>query len=329
MLPMSRRSLVQLAIAAPFLGTAARAATWPTSVGPIRLIVPFPAGGSVDAVARLVQPGLQARLGAPVIVENQPGASGSAATGRIAKSAPDGTNWLFVFDTHAVNPAMQQLTFDTARDLEPVLLIGTAPNALATASAKPYRTLADVIAAAKAKPGEVTYGSIGTGSLGHLTMVRLSQQAGVKLTHVPYRGGGPALNDAIAGHVELIVGSTALLNPQLEARSLAPLVQFGARRVTSATLSAVPTAMESGFPSLESRAWWGVFAPSGTPKEMTARFGADLKASLADERAARVLQDVQQIDILAGGPAELQAFVLEQMQLWGAVVRDNNIKADS
>ncbi len=310
-------------------GPASSQAGWPTGVGPIRLIVPFPAGGSVDAVARLVQIGLQQRLGATVIVENQPGASGSAATGRVARLPPDGANWVFVFDTHAVNPAMQQLPFDTLKDLEPVMLIGTAPNVLATHPSKPYRTLADVLAAGKAKPDTVTYASIGTGSLGHLTMVRVSQQAGVKLTHVPYRGGGPAMNDALAGHVDTIIGSAALINPQLEAKSLIPVAQFGAKRVASPNLKDVPTAAESGIPALESRAWWGVFAPSKTPAAIIARFGADLKASLADERASRMLSETQQIDILAAGPAELQSFLENEMKVWGAVVRENNIKADS
>jgi tripartite-type tricarboxylate transporter receptor subunit TctC len=295
----------------------------------IRLIVPFPAGGSVDAVARLAQVGLQTRLGTSVVVENQPGASGAAGAARVARAAPDGANWLFVFDTHAVNPSMQQLSFDTEKDLEPVMLIGTAPNVLATHPAKPYRSLADVVAAAKERPGAVTYATIGTGSLGHLTMVRLGQTAGVKLTHVPYRGGGPAMNDALAGHVELIIGSAALVNPQLLAKGVAPVAQFGQRRVATDTLKEVPTAIESGFPGLESVAWWGVFAPARTPPETVARFGADLKASLADSRAASVLKDAQQIEVLAAGPDELRRFLEREMKVWGAVVRENNIKADS
>lgn len=326
----TRRSVVAGALAAPLApGLASGQGTWPAGVGAIRLVVPFPAGGSVDAVARLVQVGLQARLGTTVIVENQPGSSGSAATGRVAKAAPDGTTFVFVFDTHAVNPAMQQLTFDTAKDLEPVMLIGTAPNVLATHPSRPFRTLADVIATGKAKPDTITYATIGTGSLGHLTMVRLGKQAGVKLTHVPYRGGGPAMNDALAGHVDLIIGSAALINPQLEAKGVRAVAQFGAKRVGSPNLREVPTAAESGIPGLESLAWWGVFAPGRTPKAIVERFGAELKASLADERAARVIRDSQQIEILAAGPAELQRFLETEMRIWGEVVRENNIKADS
>ncbi|WP_375460861.1 Bug family tripartite tricarboxylate transporter substrate binding protein [uncultured Enterovirga sp.] len=327
---ITRRGVVAGALVVPFAGRIAGAqGSWPAGAGVIRIIVPFPAGGSVDAVARLVQAGMQQRLGTTVLVENQPGSSGAAATGRVAKAAPDGSNWVFVFDTHAVNPAMQQLSFDTARDLEPVMLIGTAPNVLATHPSKPFRSVADVIAAAKAKPDTITYATIGTGSLGHLTMVRFRKETGTKLTHVPYRGGGPAMNDALAGHVDLIIGSAALINPQLESKSLVPLVQFGGSRIASPSLKDVPTAGEGGLPGLESYAWWGVFAPAKTPKSMIDRFGQDLKASLADERALRVLKDTQQIEIRASGPEELQRFLETEMKVWGAVVRENNIKADS
>lgn len=157
--------------------------------GSVTVVVPFPAGGSVDAVARQVQQGLQDRLKTNVIVENKPGASGSTGAAQVARSAPDGRTWLFVFDTHAVNPFLQKLPFDSVKDLAPVMLIGTAPNVLATNPSKPFRSLADIVAAAKEKPGAITYATIGAGSLGHLTMVRLSKQLGISLNHVPYRGG--------------------------------------------------------------------------------------------------------------------------------------------
>ena len=304
-------------------------AAWPAGAGVIRLVVPFPPGGSVDAVARLAQPGLQRRLGATVIIENQGGGSGSIGAARVARAAPDGGTWLFVFDSHAVNPFLQSLPFDSAKDLDPVLLIGTAPNVLAAHPSRPFASLADVIAAAKAKPGGPTYATIGAGSLGHLTMVRLCRQAGVELTHVPYRGGGPALADAIAGHVDLIVGSAALLNPRLEAKALRPLVQFGATRASSAVLSAVPTAAEAGLAGLESNAWWGVFAPAGTPRAVLDRFGADLAAALRDESAAKTLTDAQQIGLALAGPDAFRRFFLDEMRVWGTVVRENGIKADS
>src|SRR5919201_3147704 len=189
---LTRRSLLLGTIAAPFI---AHAQSWPS--GTIKIIVPFPPGGSVDAVARLAQPGLQQRLGVTVIVENRPGASGSVGAAAVAKSPPDGNTWLLVFDHHAVIPALlPNLTFDTEKDLDPVLLIATAPYVVATHPSRPFNTLADVIAAAKAKPGTISYASVGSGSIGHLAMVLLSKQAGAQLVHVPYRGGAPAVNDA-------------------------------------------------------------------------------------------------------------------------------------
>jgi tripartite-type tricarboxylate transporter receptor subunit TctC len=189
MTTITRRSLVLGAMTAPF----AQSALAQTGAGNItRIVVPFPPGGTVDPIARMVQPGLQQRLGTTIIIENKPGASGSLGTAQVAKSPPDGSNWVFVFDTHAVNPIHQNLPFDTEKELEPVLLIGTAPNLVATHPGRPFKSFADVIAAAKAKPDSVTYGSIGSGSLGHLTMVLLAQRAGVKMVHVPYRGGSRA-----------------------------------------------------------------------------------------------------------------------------------------
>ena len=241
MTTITRRSLVLSTLAVPF----AQSALGQTATGNItRIIVPFPPGGTVDPIARLVQPGLQQRLGTIIVIENKPGASGSIGTAQVAKSPPDGSNWVFVFDTHAVNPFLQKLSFDTEKDLEPVLLIGTAPNLVATHPGHPFKTFADVIAAAKAKPDSVTYGSIGSGSLGHLTMVLLSERAGVKMVHVPYRGGGPLMNDALAGHVDLAIGSAALVTPQVSGGKLRGLAQTSAARIPG--LPDVPTVIESG-----------------------------------------------------------------------------------
>jgi tripartite-type tricarboxylate transporter receptor subunit TctC len=322
-LRLTRRSLVVGVGLAPL---AARAQNWPT--GLVRIVVPFPAGGSVDAIARLVQTGLQQRLGVSVLIENRAGSSGSVGAAAVAKAAPDGNTWLFVFDTHAVNPALiPNLPFDTNKDLEPVLLIGTAPNVLATHPSRPYKSLRDLIEAAKAKPDAISYATIGAGSLGHLTMVLLSQRAGVRLVHVPYRGGGPAMNDAIGGHVDLIIGSAALVSPQLQAGALRPLVQTGATR--QSTLPDLPTASESGFPGFESLAWWGVFAPAGTPKPILDRFRADLTATLREERIAKQLTETQQVSLRLEEPDAFRKFFDDQVRIWGAVVRDNGIKAES
>jgi tripartite-type tricarboxylate transporter receptor subunit TctC len=320
---LTRRSLLLAATATPLMATLTRA-DWPSET--IRIIVPFPPGGSVDPIARMAQPGLQQRLNATLIIENKPGASGSVGTNIVAKAAPDGNTWLFVFDTHAVNPFLQDLPFDTTKDLDPVLLIGTAPNVLCAHPSRPYRSLADVIAAAKQTPDKITYASIGSGSVGHLTMVLLTQKAGVSLVHVPYRGGGPAMTDALAGHVDLLIGSAALVNAQVSAKALIPIVETGKSRLAS--MPNVPTAIESGFPGFESYAWWGVFAPAGTPKPIIERFGKALADTLRDENVAKQLRENLQVTMLLAGPEEERQFLAAQMALWGPVVRDNNIKGD-
>lgn len=314
----------------PFLAAPQSALAQDAPVGgTVTIVVPFPAGGTVDAVARQVQQGLQDRQKANFVIENKPGAAGSTGAAQVVRSAPDGRTWLFVFDTHAVNPSLLKLPFDSEKDLAPVMLIGTSPNVLATNPSKPYKTLADVIAAAKEKPGVVTYATIGAGSVGHLTMVRLTKLLGIQMNHVPYRGGGPALNDALAGHVDLIIASAALVNPQFAGGTLRPIVQFSEKRSEAKELAQVPTAAEAGAPVVESTAWWGVFAPAGTPAPVIERFERDLRATLQDPKVAEKLKEAQQIKILAGGPADLKAFFENQMKTWSAVVRENNIEIGS
>src|SRR4051794_18694602 len=321
---ITRRSMVAGAALAPFLTARARAQNWPSGI--IKIIVPFPPGGTVDPIARLAQPGLQARLGATIIIENRPGASGSAGTAAVAKSAPDGNTWLFVFDTHAVNPFLQNLPFDTEKDLDPVVLIGTAPNILAAHPSRSYGSFAELVAAAKAKPDTLTYASVGSGSVGHLTMVQLTKQAGIRMVHVPYRGGGPAMNDAIAGHVDLIIGSAALVTPQVSAGTIRPILQTGKTRISN--LPSVPNAIESGFAGFESYAWWGVFAPAGTPKPVIDRFGTALVETLREPAISKQISDNLQVTMLLGGPEDEAKFLKAQMELWGPVVQENNIKGE-
>jgi len=322
MATLTRRSILLGAMAAPF---GAHAQGWPT--GTVKIVVPYPPAGSTDVIARLIQNDLQQRLGATVIIENRPGASGSVGTAAVAKSPPDGGTWLMVFDNHAANPfVLPSLPYDTEKDLDPVLFIGTAPYVLSTHPQKPFKSLDDVIAAAKAKPVSISYATVGSGSIGHLAMVLLSKQADARLVHVPYRGGGPAMNDAVAGHVDLLIGSTALSIPQLQAGAIRALVQTGKARTP--TLAQVPTVGESGFAGFEAYAWWGVFAPAGTPKATIDRFGAELAACLREERVAKQPTESQQVSLALGGPGELRKFLSEQMRVWGGVAREHDIKVD-
>ena len=324
---LTRRIFGQRGLSAAVMGglasNAALAQAWPTSV--ITIVVPFPAGGSVDQLSRVVQSGLQQRLGANVIVENKPGAQGSLGTGLVARAKPDGGTWAMVFDTHAVNPSLQTMTFDTEKDLDPVLLIGTSPHLLCTHPSRAWKSFDDVLAAAKKDPGKLTYGSIGTGSLGHLTMVLLTKKAGIEMTHVPYRGGGPLLNDALAGHVDFSIASSALVSTQVAAGSLKPLLQTGASRLT--TVKDVPTAIEAGFTGFESYAWWGALAPKGTPEDLKTRMREAMIATYKEPVNFAQLTDTMQIATTFGGAADMAAWVTKQIKVWGDVARDNNIKA--
>lgn len=322
---VTRRMVLGGIASFPF-AAAASAANWPS--GPIRIIVPFPPGGSVDAVARLLASGLQPHLGASVIVENMPGASGSIGTAAAVRSAPDGNTWLLVFDTHAVNPSlMPDLPYDTRRDLVPVYLVGKAANMLATSPARPFRTLTDVIAAAKKAPGTLTYASTGTGTLGHLTMVWLANQAGIDLVHVPYKGGGPAVTDAMGGHVDFVIGSVALLTPYVTGGKLHGIVQTGAERVPA--LPSIRTVVEAGYPGFESYAWWGLYAPKGTQQAVIDRFTADLRLVMKDAAVIKQLTEAQQMTLINGGPDELTRFFEEQVKIWAKIIKDNNIKINS
>ncbi len=325
----TRRSVVAGAIASPLVPALtkfahAQSTSWPSGI--IKIIVPFPPGGSVDPIARMAQGGMQQKLGASIVIENRPGSSGALGTEIAAKSPPDGNTWVFVFDSHAVNPFLFDLNFDTVKDLEPVMLIGTAPNVLATHPSRPYKTFADVVAAAKQKPDTITYATIGSGSVGHLTMTLLSERAGCKLVHVPYRGGGPAMNDAIAGHVDLIIGSAALVMPQANSKTIVPILQTGKTRMPN--LPDVQTAIEAGFAGFESYAWWGVFAPAGTPKPIVERFAAALGDSLRDPVVSKTLTDSLQVSLILGDAQVEAKFLAAQMAQWGPVVKENNIKSD-
>jgi tripartite-type tricarboxylate transporter receptor subunit TctC len=313
-----------LALAALVAVSSAHAQAWPTRQ-PIRLMAVFPPGGSVDQVARILAPALQQQLGQSVIVDNRGGASGSIGTGQVAAAAPDGYTFAVVFDTHAVNPSLiPSLPFDTRRDLAAVALIGTGAMVLSAHADAPYKTFADVVAAAKARKN-VSYGSIGSGSLGHLAMALLARNAQLELVHVPYKGGGPLMNDAIAGHVPLSIGSIFLAKPHIDSKRLRALAVTTSRR--SPQLPDVPTIAEAGFAGFDAPAWWAVLAPAKTPPEIVKRMNDEINAALRLPEVAGKLAG-QGIEVRAGSPDAARSFVEGQIDLWARVVKDNDIKAD-
>ena len=323
---ISRKLLAAVVAAFAFAAAgSAVAQQWPTK--PVTLIVPFPPGGSVDPLARLIGSKLSESLKQQFVVENKAGAGGSIGTGAAASAAPDGYTFLFVFDTHAVNPSLiPNLPFDTRKDLAPVTLVGTAPMAIATAPGKPYKRFEDVIKASKAKPKSVSYGTVGSGSLGHLTMTLIGQAAGIDIVHVPYRGGGPMVQDAIGGHTELAIGSVAVISPHVRSGKLRPIAITGDKRTQ--VMPDVPALAEQGFPGFSALAWWGIFAPAGTPQPILDKFHAEVMKALQLPDVRKTLTESLGMDIVASTPAELGSFVDKEMARWGDVVRKNGITQD-
>ena len=302
----------------------ASGSAWPAKQ-PIKFVAVFPPGGSVDQVARILAQALSQQLGQSIIVENKGGASGSIGTAAVAAAPADGYTFAVVFDTHGVNPSLiPGLPFDTRKDLTPVALIGTSAMVLATFSASEYKSFADVVAAAKAKKN-VNYGSIGSGSLGHLAMALLSKNGNIDWQHVPYKGGGPLMTDAVAGHVPLSIASVFVTKPHIDSGRLRPLAVTTSQRTPD--LPNVPTVAESGFAGFDAPAWWAIVAPAKTPPEVLKRMNEEVNKTLKNPEIAKKLS-AQGIDIVGGSPESARTFIDKQIDIWAKVVKDNGIKAD-
>jgi len=289
------------------------------------MVAVFPPGGSVDTVARILSFQLTKQLGQQFIVDNKGGASGSIGTAMVAKSPPDGCTFAVVFDTHGVNPSLiPNLPFDTMKDLAPVMIVGTSAMVIARHPTVAFKDFKEVIAAGKQKADAVSYGTIGSGSLGHLAMTQIASLAGSAFNHIPYKGGGPLVQDAIAGHVPLMIGTIFLAKPQIDAKMLVPLAVTSAKR--SSRLPYVPTLAEQGVPGFESVAWWGVIAPAGTPPQIISRMNEELVKALKAPDVAEKLS-AQGMEIVGSKPEALQAFLQSEIGRWSKVVKDNKIKA--
>ena len=296
---------------------------WPTKT--VKIIAGFPPGGSVDQVARIFAAQLTQQLGQQFIVENRTGAAGSIGAQAVASAPPDGLTFGVVFDTHAVNPSLiPNMPFDTLKDLAPVMLIGTSPMALVAHVSQPYKDFRDVLAAAKKQPGSVAFGSIGTGSLGHLAMAQVGNLQGVEFTHVPYKGGGPLMTDAIGNQVPLAIGTVFLVTPHVKAGRVRAL-GVTSLKATPQLPGAAPIA-DQGVPGFSALAWWGVIAPAHTPPAILKRLNEELSKALKNPVVAEKLTS-QGMDIVGGGPEELDKFLRAEISRWAAVVKMNNIRA--
>jgi len=294
---------------------------WPSK--PVKFVSPYPPGGSVDPLARLFAAKLTDSLKQQFIVENRTGASGIIGTDYVAKSAPDGYTFVFIFDTHSVHQALNpKLPFDPVKDFAPVMLVGYAPMVITTGAMKPYKTFGDVVAAAKAKPDTVTLGNVGNGSLAHLTTIVLNQAAGIKLVPVPYKGGGPLSLDLMGGQVELGMASTAAQAQHVRGGKMRALALTGDRR--SHTMPEVPTLKELGI-DVSANAWWGILAPAATPKPIVDKLVVELRRAIAQPDVQKMLTETLGMDVIALGPDATQKWIEDAIARWGKVVKDNGI----
>ena len=311
------------AAALAWSGAAHAADAWPSK--PIKLVAVFPPGGSVDQVARILSQPLAMVLGQAVIVDNRGGAAGSIGTAAVVKADPDGYTFAVVFDTHGVNQSLiPNLPYDTRKDLAPVMLIAKSAMMVAAHPSTGFKSFTEVIAAAKKDPGKFAFASIGSGSLAHLALTQLQNQGGFQLTHVPYKGGGPALQDAVAGQVPMIAGTVFLISPQVDGKTLVPLAVTSAKR--NPKYPEVKTMAEQGFPGYESVAWWGILAPAKTPPAIINAMN-DALVKVLNQPAVREKLTTQGMEIVASKPDVLGKFVDTEIERWAKVIQDNHIKA--
>jgi len=296
---------------------------WPAK--PLRFIVPFAAGGSTDQVARILGERLSATLGQQIIIDNRGGGNGVLGTALAAKSSPDGYNYLVVFDSHATNPSLQKnLPYNTVKDFTPITLIASSPMALVVHAAAPYQNLADLIAAAKAKPGELILGSGGIGSRGHLAVASLERRAGFKVTQVPYRGTSLITTDLLGRQITMQMGTVFFVAPYVKAQRLRALAVTVASRVEQ--LPDVPTVAEQGYPGYDVNSWWGMLAPAGVPKPVLQQLNAKLREIYASPVMRERLAQVGLTE-RASNAEEFARFIASEMDFWGKVVRESNITA--
>ncbi len=315
------RRLLALALLLAFCAPAA--AEYPDH--PVRLIIPFPPGGSNDVVGRLVAKQLSVKLGQQVFVDNRGGAGGVLGTEAAAVAPPDGYTLLIISLAHAVNPSLYpKLSYDPIKSFAPISILATGPNVLVVNPELPVKDVKELLALAKQKPGEIDYAAAGVGSFQHLGGELFKLTAGVNLQHVPYKGGGPAMQDVIAGHVKVMFSSLVQTTPFIKSGALRALGTGGAKR--NPVLPDVPTIAEAGVPGYVSDNWWGIMAPAGTPQPIVDKVYAaaqealkapELQEAFAREGAASVTMST----------ADFQKYIEGEITKWARVVKEGNIKA--
>jgi tripartite-type tricarboxylate transporter receptor subunit TctC len=313
-----KRFLAALALA-PCL---ALAQAYPTK--PVRIIVPFPPGGTTDLIARMVQAKFQEALGTQVLIENRGGAGGSIGAGEAARSAPDGYTMLMVFDTHAVNHHLYKEAPDPFKTLDHLMLMVTSPSTLVAVANFAPGNLRELVERARADAGRVTYATAGAGSSNHLGALLLEQYAGIRMTHVPYKGGGPMVQALLGNQVDICLMSTPLILPHIQAGKVKAIAVGGRQRL--AQLPNVPTLAET-YPGFEQVSWFGLLTPVGVPKEISARIHRDMARTLQVPEVRQRLTE-RGFEVLASSPEEFLRFVRAESDKLGKLIRDSGIKVE-
>jgi tripartite-type tricarboxylate transporter receptor subunit TctC len=321
---MLSRRLLRLAVLALLAAApVARAAdAWPSR--PVHFIIPFPPGGSNDVVGRVFAAAIGDRLGQPLVVENRGGAGGVVGTEIVSNAAPDGYTLLVISLAHAVNPWLYKLKYDPIKSFVPIGIMGSGTNVLVVNPTLPVHSVQELVALAKAKPGELNYASAGTGSFQHLGGELFKLDAGVDIVHVPFRGGGPAMLDVLAGNTKIMFSSLVQTTPYIRNGQLRALGTGGARR--SPVLPDVPTIAEAGVPNYQATNWWGIIAPAGTPAAIVDKVHAALAAA-QDSPATQKRLESEGAEVVRMSSAEFGAFMQSEMEKWGQVVKQGGIKA--
>jgi tripartite-type tricarboxylate transporter receptor subunit TctC len=320
---IARPGLAALAITLA-LSTSAFAQGWPNK--PIRMVVPYTPGGYTDLMARTVGQKISEALGQPIIFENRPGANAIIGTDVVAKSPPDGYTFGTVIAAHAVNATLNpKLPYDTMKDFTYVSLMSVAPLIIIANNALPANNIKELVALAKAKPGELNFASSGVGAAAHLTMEMFKARMGIDMQHVPYKGTAGALQDTVGGRINVMFDIVGPLMPQVKAGNVKALGLAAREQIPSAP--GVPTIIEQGVPDFVSGTWAGIIAPAGTPKEIVDRIAAEAKKALADPAMKAKLAE-QGIVAVGNTPDEYRAFVAEEIARWAKVIKDAGIKME-
>jgi len=313
-----------LALCAGVTATVAHAQAFPTQ--PIKIVVPYPPGGTNDLVARLLAQKLQEQVGQTVMVENKPGVSGNTGADAVAKSPADGHTLILVTTGHSIAPSLYpKLPYNIATDLVPVAELTAGPMLVLTNPNGPLKTMGDLIAAAKAKPGHLNYGSAGNGSTTHLSSELIATTAGVKFNHIPYKGSAPAMTDVMGGNADMVMDLMFSSMPHVQGGKLRAIAITSAKR--SPLMPDVPTLGESGLPAMDLAVWNGLMAPAKTPKEVVAKLNTEIRKAMDSADIKAKLQS-QGFNVATGTPEQFGAQLKSEMERWAKVVKASGAKVD-